>query len=218
MSSNGDMQALLQELNDLMRKQNDLLKLNNTLQLMSGQGLPRSKYWQWFQVTAAQAGGSITTAVKAKQSVDIVIDDKLPSSHGFLGSWDFQCDSGLFQIIINYHSGDKPASWGNTLQNLWNNDFSPRVPASAGDVIVVNQAIDEPAASGLTNWNLRSSPSWNFPFNKPFKITVTNTDTVLRNIIGFDFYFLLLRREFEKLINDAEEMDLIYGKEIQGPS
>lgn len=198
------------------RKHNEMLKLYNTIALMNGHGLPLSKYWEWFQKSSTASTSSTLTTKVAKNggSVDLVTDKELPSDYGYLHSFDIQVDSGLFSGVVTYASGEKIFTVGGLFQNFWAADFSPRVPASAGDPIIVNQAIDEPAGSTLVNWTARVSPSFNVPFNTPFKYTLTNTDTADHNILGYDFYFYMLKREFQYIIKKAEENGYIWGGEL----
>jgi len=205
------------EIGRKLDRQNELLKLNNTLALISGHGLPRSKYWQWFQFNSAAPGQALTTTLKkGGGSVDLVTQDKLPSNYGWLHSFDFLCDSGLISLTLTYSSGGQQFKEGGKLQDFWAADFNPRVPASAGDPIVVNQAVDDPGAAALTNWSVRTSPSFNVPFNTPFMFTATNTDaTADHNILAYDIFFIMIRKEFSRIIEQAEKDGYMWGGEVE---
>lgn len=198
-----------QELKKLTER---LSKLTKILTLTSGP-LAMSPYWTWFQ----KNGRNIS--IPAGKTVPLLLTSDFPykpagtqaapqlgQTIGYLHSFDIQASSGLLQVSDVYSSQNQQFELTGTLLEFWLAGFNPRLPVSAGDPLVINRAVDEPDAvkiSSVPEWVARISPSWNLPFNSPFKFTVTNTDpSTTIAVYGYEIFCILLTPDGVNLVRD----------------
>ena len=200
--------ASLDDLAAELKVLNKRLKFLATMQSVNSFAFPVSGYWTWFQKSGTQV-----YTINAGQTLSLVQTSDLPSAYGWLHSLNLSASSGdLILSLISSSRGGGQTRLRGSLQDFWLAGFNPRMPASAGDPVVVKTSTDEPAGfPAVPEWKARVSPSFNVPFNTPFTFNAINNTSAAITLYNYDVYFVMLTKDFVYLMGQAETQKLIYS-------
>ena len=170
-----------------LKKQNEQLEDLKQLQMLNERAMPMSSWWVWRQFKRTEI---LTLKPGDKTADPIVDDDKLVTQYGFLHSLDIQASSGDLKFNLDYHSLGRKFNISGTLSEFELADFSDLIPLP-GDPVVIDRS-----SRGRTvppQWTARVGPSFNIPFNTPFRFSLTNPSDNDIVIFSWDIFFIMLR-------------------------
>ena len=170
-----------------LKKLNEQLEDLKQLHMITERAMPMSSWWVWRQFKRTEI---LTLKPGGKEATDIINDDKLVTQYGFLHSLDIQTSSGNLKINLDYSSLGRKFNISGTFAEFELADFSDLIPLP-GDPVVIDRA--SRSRTVPPEWTARIGPSFDIPFNTPFKFSLTNPSSNDITIYAWDFFFIMLR-------------------------
>lgn len=177
-------ERLLKALEDL---KNETARLADAVEL-SGIGFPKSKKWGWMQFDLGDKG-TLPRTLAAKSYYTFITEKDLPSKYGYLHSLDISCDDEDLYVELQYNDArNNKQEIAGTLADFRSLGFN-EMAVMPGDPVVIDRAGLFPV---IPQFIARIGPSFNLPFNTPFKWTLKNNTATDILIYSHQIYFIMV--------------------------